>query len=71
MGNLNYLECNLPSYLQQDLQVYKKALEEQKEGKQIMLIDCYYCELQDDINCAEVDQEITMEQANYLRKQYL
>lgn len=33
--------------------------------------DCWYCEFQADINAAEVDENITKEQADYLREKYL
>ena len=35
------------------------------------LWDCYFCELQSDINAAEVEGMITTEQADYLRVTYL
>ena len=60
----NYLECGLPEWLQTSIQNYE-------ENKETSLWDCYYCELQSDINVAEVEQIISSEQAWYLRGKYL
>lgn len=60
----HYLECNLPVWLEQSIQEYQ----EQKDSS---LWDCVYCELQSDINVAEVEQLISSEQAWYLRGKYL
>ena len=35
------------------------------------MMDCDWCELNSDINVAEVGNEISTEQANYLREKYL
>ncbi len=60
-------ECGLPSYLQNDLDVYKNALKNKSP-----LIDCYWGELYGSINMAEInDGAITSEHADYLRKKYL
>lgn len=59
-----YMECGLPEWLEQSILRYK-------ENKETALWDCYYCELQADINVAEVEQNITSEQAWYLRTKYL
>lgn len=60
-------EYGLPDYLQKDLDVYKKGLEE-KSG----LIDCLWGELYGSINMAEIsDAAISHEHAEYLRKKYL
>lgn len=67
----SYLECNLPKFLEKSLSVYKDALEEERKGKYVSLMDCYYCELQSDINSAEVNNIISSEQAWYLREKYL
>lgn len=40
-------------------------------GQKYLHYDCDYCELQIDINCAEVDGDITPDQAWYLRSKYL
>ena len=67
----SHLELGLPGYLQESLDNYKLALERVKRKEAYHQIDCDFCELQADINCAEVDQEITAAQANYLRIKYL
>lgn len=63
----NTYEYNLPSYLQHDLDAYKKGLE---EGSTLM--DCLWGELYGSINIAEIDDGfITHEHAEYLRNKYL
>lgn len=60
-------EYGLPAYLQNDLDIYKKAL---KEGSSLM--DCLWGELYASINDAEkTDGIISPEHANYLRNKYL
>lgn len=60
-------EYGLPSYLQHDLDVYKKRLAENSS-----LLDCYWGELYGSINIAEIsDGFITHEHAEYLRHKYL
>ena len=65
------LECGLPLYLQHSLEQMKKSWEIEDSGEKDWHWDIYWCELNADINCAEVDQEISHEQADYLRKKYL
>ena len=60
----NYLECGLPEWLSESIQNYEN-------GKDSSIWDCLYCELQSDINVAEVEQLITSEQAWFLREKYL
>lgn len=67
----SYLECGLPDFLQSSLDVYSEASNKQKRREDVTLIDCYYCELQSDINTAEVNDIISSEQAWYLREKYL
>lgn len=57
-----YLEVDLPPYLQHDI-------DEIKKGEQPY--DCLWCELYGSINSALYDDEITEEQAEYLREKYL
>lgn len=59
-----YLECDLPKWLVESIQRFVN-------GKNSNLWDCYYCELQSDINVCEVEGIITEEQAWYLRGKYL
>ena len=67
----SYLECNLPVFLADSLSMFKDALEKQQNGAAVTLMDCYYCELQSDINSAEVNNIISSEQAWFLREKYL
>lgn len=60
-------EHGLPSYLQHDLEVYKKGLAENSS-----LLDCYWGELCGSINIAEINEGlITHEHTEYLRHKYL
>ena len=60
-------EFGLPEYLQNDLDAYKKALEQGSS-----LLDCLWGELYGSINIAEIsDGIITPEHADYLRKKFL
>ena len=57
-------EYGLPSYLQKDLDAYKKGLEENSS-----LLDCLWDELYGSINGAEIDDRaISSEHADYLKK---
>ncbi len=67
----SYLECGLPAFLMDSLSTFKAAIEKQQSGVTVTLIDCYYCELQSDINSAEINNIISSEQAWYLRGKYL
>ncbi len=64
MDTKDYLECGLPKYLEESIKAYI-------DGQDTSIWDCLYCELQSDINVAEQEQEITSEQAWYLREKYL
>ena len=60
-------ECGLPSYLQHDLDAYKKGL---AEGS--TLLDCLWGELYGSINTAEISEgSITKAHADWLREKYL
>ena len=61
----HYHECGLPPWLEESIERLLKG-----EAEKDSLIDCYYCELQSDINVAEFG-EITSEQAWFLREKYL
>lgn len=67
----SYLECGLPSYLQSSIKAMVESWKIVDSGEMDLHWDLYWCELNADINCAEVDQEITSEQAWYLRDKYL
>ena len=66
-----YLECGLPTYLQTSLDNMKKSWAIEDCGKKDFHWDLYWCELNADINSAEVDTLISSEQACYLREKYL
>ena len=66
-----YLECGLPKYLQISLDNMKKTWKILDSGTRTNTWDLYWCELNADINSAEVDELITHEQADYLRRVYL
>lgn len=67
----SYLECNLPPFLKESLDTMKDSWAEFDAGIKTLHWDCDYCNLQSDINVAEVENLITSEQAWYLREQYL
>lgn len=69
--NMSYLEQELPGYLEKSLTAMKKSWEIEDAGETDYLWDCYWCELNADINTAEVDGAISHRQAAYLRKKYL
>lgn len=66
-----YLECGLPKFLQTSLDRMKATWERLDAGIKDIRWDCDYCELQSDINVAEVCGLISEEQAWYLRENYL
>lgn len=66
-----YLERGLPEYLASSLSAMKKTWELEDSGGEDMHFDIYWCELNADINWAETEQEISREQAEYLRRKYL
>lgn len=66
-----YLECGLPPYLQASLDQMIASWKILDSGQTDMQWDMNWCELNADINSAEVEQEITAEQAWYLREKYL
>ena len=67
----SYLECGLPPFLQESLHAMKEAWKKLDNGETYLRWDCDYCNLQSDINIAEVEQLISSEQAWYLRETYL
>ncbi|MBP1572741.1 MAG: hypothetical protein J6A55_02925 [Oscillospiraceae bacterium] len=67
----SYLEQGLPPLLKESIEQMIKTWEIIDNGGKKSDWDCDYCELQSNINCAEVDQYITSEQAWYLREKYL
>lgn len=59
-------EENLPSFLEEDI-----ALLRDEKNKSSPFYDCYLDETNSSINVCEVENLITKEQADYLRKKYL
>lgn len=66
-----YFECGLPKYLQISLDNMKNSWKIVDSGEDDLHWDLYWCELNADINSAEVDKTISAEQAWYLREKYL
>lgn len=67
----DYLECGLPTYLRKSLDAMIETWKVLDGGGDDLHKDLNWCELNADINCAEVDREISSEQAWYLREKYL
>ena len=55
----SYLECGLPPYLQESLEMMKKAWAAEENGSNDLRFDCYYCNLQADINTYDRFYRIT------------
>lgn len=67
----DYLDCGLPGFLQSSVEAMCAAWEKVDNGKSYLRFDCDYCNLQSDINSAEVNGLISTEQAWHLREKYL
>lgn len=67
----SYLEYDLPIFLQDSIHQMNESWEKIDAGKKDSIWDCNWCDLQSSINICEVEQLITFEQANFLRKKYL
>jgi len=67
----SYLECGLPEFLQDSIRAMADAWDKLDNGVEYLRWDCDYCNLQSDINSAEVNQLISTEQAWFLREKYL
>lgn len=67
----NYLECGLPQFLIESIKAMEKAWDMIDNNQEYIRWDCDFCNLQTDINIAEVEQMISSEQAWYLREKYL
>ena len=66
-----HFECGLPQYLSESLENMKKSWKIVDSGKKDIHWDIYWCDLNADINSAEVENLISIEQAWYLRRKYL
>ena len=67
----DYLEAGLPEFLQESIKRMKDAWYKLDHKIPYMHWDGDYCELQSEINNAEVNNIISPEQAWYLRRKYL
>ncbi len=64
--NKDYLEVDLPKFLQNDIDALIEG-----QRKQVLYVDCLKDEVYGSINAAYYDGTITEEQLIYLRKKYL
>ena len=69
--NEGYFESNLPLYLKESIELMNTHWEILDSGKEDLRWDVAWDNLNSDINCAEVDQNISSEQAWFLREKYL
>ncbi|WP_099205397.1 hypothetical protein [Scatolibacter rhodanostii] len=60
------MERSLPRFLKDDIEALLKGIENNSS-----VLDCLYNEVQGSINLAFYGNEITKEQADYLREEYL
>ena len=67
----SYLEKGLPKFLKKSLVAMINTWKIEDSGKRDLHFDIHWCELNADINSAETEQEISSEQAWYLRRKYL
>ncbi|MBE5968815.1 MAG: hypothetical protein E7242_01130 [Lachnospiraceae bacterium] len=65
------VEEMLPSFLKESIDKFVEGKMKSEADKSYMQFDCDYCELQSDINVAEVEGIISSEEAWNLRKKYL
>lgn len=66
-----YLEKGLPPYVQQSIDAMQRSWDIVDSGKKGIHWDMVWCELYSSINSAETEQEISSEQAWFLRHKYL
>lgn len=66
-----YLELGLPDWLQHSISVMQDTWDRMAAGETCSRWDCWYADLQSDINIAETENIISPEQAWYLREKYL
>lgn len=67
----SYLECGLPDDLRASIQEMQKSWAIIDSGSRDPHWDIYWCNLNADINSAEVERIISPERAWYLREKYL
>lgn len=66
-----YLECGLPEFLLDSIKKMDNTWQKIDTGKECLHWDCDFCDLQTNLNNAEVNGIISSEQADYLREKYL
>lgn len=66
-----YLEIGLPEYLKESIKNMEKSWSILDNDEIDYHWDATWCSLNSDINVAEVEQDISHRQADYLRKKYL
>ena len=64
-------EKGLPAYLRKSIQAMVVSWDLRDSGKRDLHWDLNWCDLNADINSAETEQEISSDQAWYLREKYL
>lgn len=68
---MQHSEFGLPDSLNEYIEKFKESQTRAATDKTYLSHDCVYCELQSEINVAEVEQMISPETAWYLREKYL
>ncbi len=66
-----HYEKDLPAYLQRAIDQMQQSWERLDSGRKDLQWDLNWCELNAEINSAETNQEISADQAWYLREKYL
>ena len=66
-----YLEKGIPEEMREDIEAMSACWAREDAGETDDHWDIYWCNLQADINEAEVENEISHELADYLRRKYL
>ena len=69
--NESYLEAGLPEYLLESISSMLESWAIEDSGGRDLHWDIHWCDLNADINFAETEQDISREQASYLRRRYL
>ena len=70
-NDASHFECGLTKYVEESLERMKASWKIIDSGKKDLHWDICWCELNADLNSAEVEQLISSEQAWYLRRKYL
>ncbi|MCP1101820.1 DNA-binding Xre family transcriptional regulator [Aequitasia blattaphilus] len=70
-NHCEYLECGLPDFLRESIDAMNVAWNKIDNGEDYLHWDGDFCNLQTDINNAEVNDLISGKQAWYLREKYL